>query len=132
MTRLPVAMPKCLFGFKETEVGLTGRQLLERECETKLLLELLFGPSSELYQKLYDQKLINDSFSVNYFITYRICFFRDRRRYTQNRNGFSIRSRKKSWKCGANRASRNGILNNSQKENRFIHAHAQFIGSDRQ
>lgn len=66
VTRLPVAMPKCLFGFKETEVGLTGRQLLERECETKLLLELLFGPSSELYQKLYDQKLINDSFSHEY------------------------------------------------------------------
>lgn len=63
VTHLSVPMPKCLFGFKEAEVELSGRELLVRECETKLVLELMFGPSSDLYRKLYDEKLISDSFS---------------------------------------------------------------------
>ncbi|MCY7560898.1 EF-P 5-aminopentanol modification-associated protein YfmH, partial [Paenibacillus macerans] len=65
-SRLPVSLPKCLFGFKETDLGLTGEALLRRDLTTKLALDLLLGPSTKLYQKLYDMDLISDSFGHEY------------------------------------------------------------------
>nr|WP_249529792.1 pitrilysin family protein [Paenibacillus brevis] len=62
-SKLPVSLPKCLFGFKETQVGYSGAELLRRDLATKLALDLLLGASSKLYQKLYDEELISDSFS---------------------------------------------------------------------
>ncbi|MEK4073639.1 pitrilysin family protein [Paenibacillus sp. FSL R5-0486] len=64
--KLAVSLPKCLFGFKETEVGLTGEQLLRRDMTTQLMMDLLFGSSTRLFQKLYDEDLISDSFGHEY------------------------------------------------------------------
>ncbi|WP_151735068.1 EF-P 5-aminopentanol modification-associated protein YfmH ['Paenibacillus yunnanensis' Narsing Rao et al. 2020] len=61
--KLAVSMPKCLFGFKEKTSGLTGTDAVRRDLTTKLMLDLLFGSSTELYQKLYNEDLISDSFS---------------------------------------------------------------------
>ncbi|MBE9913185.1 insulinase family protein [Paenibacillus donghaensis] len=66
IAKLAVSMPKCLFGFKEKQVGAAGCDLLRRDLTTKLMLDLLFGSSTELYQKLYDEDLISDSFSHEY------------------------------------------------------------------
>ena len=63
--KLSVSLPKCLFGFKETEVGLTGESLLHRDM-TQLMMDLLFGSSTRLFQKLYDEDLISDSFGHDY------------------------------------------------------------------
>ncbi|ALS27614.1 zinc protease [Paenibacillus sp. 32O-W] len=63
---LPVSLPKCMFGFKEKRTGFTGRELQRREAATKLMLESLIGPSSPLYQSLYDDNLISDSFGHEY------------------------------------------------------------------
>lgn len=63
---LPVSLPKCLFGFKEKETGQTGAELLKREVTTKLMLDALLGSSSPLYQSLYDDNLISDSFGHEY------------------------------------------------------------------
>lgn len=65
-SRLPVSQPKCLFGFKETRLGFAGEELLRRDLATKLALDLLFGASTKLYQKLYDLDLISDSFGHEY------------------------------------------------------------------
>lgn len=65
-SKLPVSLPKCLFGFKETQVGYEGAERLRRDLATKLALDLLLGASSKLYQKLYDEELISDSFSHEY------------------------------------------------------------------
>src|SRR5690606_33236509 len=54
------------FGIKETEVGFTGEELLRRELTTRLLFDMMFSPSSKLYQSLYDEKLITDSFGSEY------------------------------------------------------------------
>ncbi|MDQ0059727.1 EF-P 5-aminopentanol modification-associated protein YfmH [Paenibacillus harenae] len=62
VSELPVSLPKVMIGFKEKEVGLEGEALLRQEVETKLMLEALIGPSSKLYQSLYEQDLISDSF----------------------------------------------------------------------
>lgn len=63
---LPVSLPKCFIGFKEKPEGLTGRALLKRELVTKLMLDALFSPSSDIYQRLYDDTLISDSFGTEY------------------------------------------------------------------
>lgn len=64
--KLAVSLPKCLFGFKETRLGLTGEALLRHDLESKLMLDMLFGSSTQLYQKLYDEGLISDSFGHEY------------------------------------------------------------------
>ncbi|MDP4097478.1 insulinase family protein [Paenibacillus sp. P96] len=64
--RLAVSLPKCLFGFKEKTTGLTGAELLRHDLESKLMLDLLLGSSTQLYQKLYDEELISDSFGHEY------------------------------------------------------------------
>lgn len=64
--KLPVSLPKCLFGFKETQLGITGEDRLRRDLTMKLALDLLLGSSTKLYQKLYDMDLISDSFSYEY------------------------------------------------------------------
>jgi predicted Zn-dependent peptidase len=61
---LPVSLPKCLFGFKE-EPG-EDKDAVRRELASKLMLEALLGASSILYQQLYDDNLISDSFGHEY------------------------------------------------------------------
>ncbi|MBY3618712.1 insulinase family protein [Acinetobacter sp. CUI P1] len=61
-SKLAVSMPKIMFGFKEKVDGLTGEASLKRDLITKLMLDLLVGSSTALYQKLYDEELISDSF----------------------------------------------------------------------
>ncbi|MBP1931556.1 EF-P 5-aminopentanol modification-associated protein YfmH [Ammoniphilus resinae] len=63
---MSVAMPKVMFGFKEKKAGLQGKNLLQQELTTQLVLDILLGPSSDLYQKLYEQGLINDTFGTDY------------------------------------------------------------------
>lgn len=64
--RLTVGVPKCLFGFKEHRIGLTGDDFLKQELATQLVLEALFGPGSDLYQSLYDDGLVDDNFGFDY------------------------------------------------------------------
>jgi predicted Zn-dependent peptidase len=66
VTELSVSLPKCMLGFKEKKVGLTGDDLLRQEITTKLMLESLIGSSSKLYQELYEKDLISDSFGHEY------------------------------------------------------------------
>src|SRR5690606_12048840 len=64
--RLSVGISKCLFGFKERNIGLTGDSYLKQETATELVLEALFGPGSDLYQSLYDDGLIDENFFFDY------------------------------------------------------------------
>jgi len=63
---MSVAMPKVMFGYKEKKAGLHGKDLLQQELTTQLVLDILLGPSSDIYQKLYEQGLINDTFGTDY------------------------------------------------------------------
>jgi predicted Zn-dependent peptidase len=63
---LPVSLPKCLFGFKEKVDHLDPGMILYRELTTKLVFDLLFSPSSNVYQTLYDENLISDQFGFEY------------------------------------------------------------------
>lgn len=72
--RLAVSLPKFLFGFKEKKTGLTGPELLRHDLESKLMLDLLLGSSTQLYQKLYDEELISDSFGHEYNSSHHYAF----------------------------------------------------------
>lgn len=64
--QLPVGIPKCLFGFKDTTNHLSGDAWLQREVEMEILFDILFSPGSALYQKLYEEGLINDGFGADF------------------------------------------------------------------
>ncbi len=64
--KMSVPAPLFMLGFKEKDNGMSGDALLKRQIITEILLEMLFGKSSDLYQTLYAKGLINDSFSSEY------------------------------------------------------------------
>ncbi len=60
-SRMEVARPMFQLGFKCEDLG-TGEQAIYREFVGDLAAEVLFGESSELYLRLYEQGLIDPSF----------------------------------------------------------------------
>lgn len=64
--KMSVQTPKCLVGFKAKNPNRSGKELLERELAINVLFDLLFGKSSQNYESLYNDGLIDDSFSFDY------------------------------------------------------------------
>lgn len=62
---LAVASPVFAFGFKDMPAE--GRAYAEHEALTSILLEMLCGDASPLYRRLYDEGLINQNFSSQFF-----------------------------------------------------------------
>ncbi|MBR5615088.1 MAG: insulinase family protein [Clostridia bacterium] len=60
--KMSVSKPLFLIGFKETEQGVDGRELLKKQIMTQILVEVLFGKSSEFFMSLYSEGLIDGSF----------------------------------------------------------------------
>lgn len=65
---LAMSMPVFSFGYKEACEN--AEQSVKTIVETNILLEILAGDTSPLYKKLFDESLINTSFSKEYFIGY--------------------------------------------------------------
>ena len=63
---LVVSEPLLNLGFKETDVDYDGLPLFKREIATSLMLEAVFGSSSQLYNELYEEGLIDDEFDAGY------------------------------------------------------------------
>ncbi|UHA73876.1 EF-P 5-aminopentanol modification-associated protein YfmH [Paenibacillus sp. 481] len=66
VSKLPVSLPKCLFGCKELPPRIEGTALLQYELATRTMLDLLLGSSSPLAQALYEEGLTSDSFGHEY------------------------------------------------------------------
>lgn len=64
--KISVATPMFMMGWKDNDVGYGGNALLKKSIEMEILLEMIFGKSSAFYNELYDEGLINQSFSVEY------------------------------------------------------------------
>ena len=58
-----VSRPKVIVGYKD--LALEG-SLLDRELRTSVLLDNLFGPTSEFHSKWYPRGLIDDTFSASH------------------------------------------------------------------
>jgi len=65
---LAVSTPLFQMGFKDDTKGLSGPESLKREVAVKILLEMIMGKSSALYNELYSQGLINNTFEFDYTI----------------------------------------------------------------
>jgi predicted Zn-dependent peptidase len=63
---MSVQTPKCVIGFKEKHPTRQGAEMLQYETSVNVLLDLMFGQGSENYEALYDDGLIDDSFSYDY------------------------------------------------------------------
>ncbi|CAM3746719.1 pitrilysin family protein [Alkalicoccus chagannorensis] len=63
---MPVQVGRCLIGFKEKNPFRRGRDLLKRELSAQLVLEMMFGQSSDGYASLFSRGLIDETFSFDY------------------------------------------------------------------
>ena len=66
--KLAVSMPQFQMGFKDAGFESKGIECLRREIAVKLILDMIMGRSSELYNSLYVEGLINTSFDFDYTI----------------------------------------------------------------
>ena len=64
--RLSVSAPMFMLGYKDTDTGFSGDRLLKKNIETEILLRMIFGKSSRLYKKLYEDGLINSNYAFEY------------------------------------------------------------------
>ena len=64
--QMNVQTSKCLVGIKANQVEQSGSEMLRNELSLNIILDILFGKSSDHYQKLYSEGLIDDSFSYDY------------------------------------------------------------------
>lgn len=66
MQALVVSQPIFRMGFKETETGVGGKALLERDLLTSMILDAIAGKGSALYNRLYESGLIDQRFGFEY------------------------------------------------------------------
>ena len=65
---MPVPTPLFYMGFKDNSYSLKGSDILRYELAVKLLISMLMGRSSALYEELYGKGLINSSFETDFSI----------------------------------------------------------------
>lgn len=63
---ISVATPMFMLGWKDNDVGYSGKKLLKKIIEMEILTEMLFGKGSKLYNELYEEGLITQNFSFEY------------------------------------------------------------------
>ncbi|MFO8069464.1 MAG: pitrilysin family protein [Alkalibacterium sp.] len=65
-TKLPVNIPKVLVGVKGDKYNLEEKAAFRHIIKMEIMLDLLFGDTSSTYLSLYNDELIDDSFSYEY------------------------------------------------------------------
>jgi predicted Zn-dependent peptidase len=61
-----VQSSKCLVGVKAHNPNKSGKELLKHELSLNLILDILFGKSSDVFEGLYNDGLIDETFSYDY------------------------------------------------------------------
>ncbi|MEK3808871.1 pitrilysin family protein [Bacillus sp. FSL H8-0547] len=64
--KMNVQSSKCLVGLKAKQADRSGEELMKHELSMNLILDMVFGKSSEKYTELYESGLIDDTFSYDY------------------------------------------------------------------
>ena len=62
---MPVSIPKCTVGIKEIWQRTSSKDLLEKEILLRLTLDYLFAKGGKFYEILYEEDLIDSSFSYS-------------------------------------------------------------------
>lgn len=55
---LDVSVPTFMFGYKDTDTGYDGEKLLKKNIEYSFIMEIAFGKTSYIYNKLYNEGII--------------------------------------------------------------------------
>jgi predicted Zn-dependent peptidase len=66
--KMAVARPRINIGYKDRKIGLSGVKLMAQNICTDLMMDCILGKSSELYNRLYADGVIDDTFGFNYEI----------------------------------------------------------------
>lgn len=66
MMHMPVSVPQVLVGYKETNTARQGQERMKYELALHVLLELMFGISSEAYNTMYDLGYVDSSFQFEH------------------------------------------------------------------
>ncbi|MDU7966128.1 MAG: pitrilysin family protein [Paeniclostridium sordellii] len=66
VAEFPISMPMFNIGFKDSDVGMKGKELLRKEVITEILLDMILKRGSEIFEELYMSGLINDNFGCGF------------------------------------------------------------------
>lgn len=66
--KINMDVPRPLFelGFKEKYINIVSRELIKQELASNMILDLMVGRGTKLFQSLYEDGLIDDNFSYGY------------------------------------------------------------------
>lgn len=64
--KLEVSMPMFAVGIKDNDIPSTGAALAAKQAKYDILLDMMFGKSSPFFTRLYEENLIDSSFSYDY------------------------------------------------------------------
>lgn len=59
-----ISTPIFYIGFKDNQLGLKGEEGVKKDVVTNMILDMLFSSSSQFYNDLYDEGLIDSSFGA--------------------------------------------------------------------
>jgi len=62
--KMMTSMPIFTMGFKDRDVGYKGKEMIKKDVVTNLILDMLFGESTNFYNELYEEGLIDGSFGA--------------------------------------------------------------------
>lgn len=72
---LPITLPRLCLGFGDLQPGLRGEALLKHELCLEVLLDILYGTSSDFYLRHYEDGLIDaESFGCEIYVEPEFCF----------------------------------------------------------
>ncbi|CAJ2232056.1 EF-P 5-aminopentanol modification-associated protein YfmH [Fructilactobacillus sanfranciscensis] len=67
-TTMKLSTPKVGLGIRGPQINFFGRTFSRYELSLGMFLELIFSEDSDIYQRLYDNQIINDSFGFDFDI----------------------------------------------------------------
>jgi predicted Zn-dependent peptidase len=65
---MDVTKPKLSFGMKCSKTDVSGEEMLIRELASELVMDILFGRSSDFYANAYKDDLIDESYSYSFML----------------------------------------------------------------
>ncbi|TQR12923.1 EF-P 5-aminopentanol modification-associated protein YfmH [Psychrobacillus soli] len=64
--QMDVQKPKIIYGIKANNTNISGKEMLNYELSMQVAIELLFGRTSTFYQDVYENGLIDESYSADF------------------------------------------------------------------
>ena len=64
--KMMTSMPLFYMGFKDTDTGYKGKDMVKKDVITNIILDMLFSESTEYYNELYEEGLIDNNFGSYY------------------------------------------------------------------